>query len=1074
MKTRLTRTAIFSLLILVLPVVVFPSTGFAQTTTGTILGTVIDQAGAIVPGATVTIKNIETGVTRSSMTDEGGRYRVPTLLPGQYEVKAEREGFSTELRSGIELTVGREAVVDFSLQVGKVQETVKVSGEAPLVETTNAALTGLVDERSVRELPLNGRDVFQLTTLQVGVTNTAGITSQFGAGAIDVGPGTTKIAVNGARITANLFLLDGTMVNDALNNTPGAVSGGFIGVDMLREFQILTSSYSTEYGTAGGAIINSVTKSGTNNLHGSGFEFLRNDNLDARNFFDRCPSTNPNCKAGGRPEFRRNQFGGSVGGPIIRNKTFFFGGYEGLRDSTGVSRRFAVPKLATRARAVPSVRPYVNLYPLPNGEDLGPDTANYIRSGNDKTRVDSFMVRMDHQYSDSDSIFGRYTFMDSSLDLADQLIQNSVTNGRNQYLTLGEDHIFSPRVLNTFRFGFNRSFIVSDRPYVIDIPSTLSFIPGHPLGSFFGISEIAPLGSSLFTPRFFAFNTFELSDQMAITRGAHSIKTGLTARRLQLNANSVVALDGVYVYFGIPPIPGVFPNGLTTLDTFLLGLPAAFEGPEPGSDFYRGIRETVIGSYVQDDWRVSRKLNLNLGLRYEFFTTPAEANDKIANLRHVTDPAPTVGAPFFRNPSKKNFAPRIGFSYDPFGDGKTSIRGGYGIFDIMILPFDYRYEMSNQPPFSSLALVVGPPPFFFPAPFPNAFDVITTSALPQKVSVNSFDFDPHRAYMQQFNFSVQREVVPSLVVTAAYTGSRGVHLARKNSINQRTDFIFVNGRKFFPPLADPASMRLNPNLGAIRHIFWDGNSNYHALQLKVEKRFSQGLDFQASYTWSKAIDDASTTESAFSNTAPGARLQDSFDTRSERGLSAFDLRHNFVLSATYELPRISRFRGVADKLLNGWETTGILTTHSGFPFSLFLGFDRANDASPDDVAQRPDVVSGRSYQSAITGDPNGYVDPTTFQMPPAGNYGNSARNGLIGPGFTTFDLGFFKNTKVKEKLKVQFRAEAFNLLNHTNFALPDNLVIFPSATGVVSGNFGRITRTASSSRQIQFGLKLLF
>jgi hypothetical protein len=299
-----------------------------------------------------------------------------------------------------------------------------------------------------------------------------------------------------------------------------------------------------------------------------------------------------------------------------------------------------------------------------------------------------------------------------------------------------------------------------------------------------------------------------------------------------------------------------------------------------------------------------------------------------------------------------------------------------------------------------------------------------------------------------------------------------VHLARKNNINQRTDWIIVNGRKFFPPIEDPAV--LNPNFGAIRHIFWDANSNYHALQLRAEKRFAEGLSFQASYTWSKAIDDASTTESSFSNTPPGARLQDAFDTKAERGRAAFDIRHNFVASATYELPRWSSLTGVSDKLVNGWEITGILTTRTGFPFSVFLGFDRANDGSADDVAQRPDLVTGRTADSAVTGDPNRFVDPTAFQVPPEGFYGNAGRNILEGPSLNTFDLGIFKNTSVGENLNVQFRAEFFNLFNHANFALPDNLTVFTSGQGDVPANFGRINRTVTTSRQIQFGVKLLF
>ena len=1053
MKTRLQLPSAFVSVVLLL-VSVMPRTGFAQATTGTILGTVSDSDGAVIADAVIKITNVQTGLTRSVTTDSEGRYRLPLLPVGSYEVKAERQGFGSQVHSGIELTVGRDAVVDFALKAGQVEESVSIVGEAPLVETTSSALAGLVDERRIRELPLNGRDVFQLSTLQVGVTNTAGLTV---GDTIDVGPGTTKIAVNGSRISSNSFLLDGTSLNDAYNNTPGSVGGGFSGADTIQEFSILTNSFDASYGGAGGAIVNAVSKSGTNQFHGSAFEFIRNSVFDARNFFD----------PGDVPPFKRNQFGGTIGGPIVKNRTFFFGSYEGLQERLGVSRRFAVPTAASRARAVPSVRPYVNLYPAPNAEDLGNGTAFYLRAGSDKTTDNLVTGRIDHEFSSKDSLFGRYTFDDSSQLQQNEVIQNSATDGRNQYLTLGENHIFSANVLNTFRVGFNRSLINADKPFITDTTS-LGFIPGHRLGSFFGISEIAPLGSNIFTPRFFAYNQFEGTDQLAITRGAHAIKTGFTARRLQLNALSNLTPDGIYVYLGIP--------GISTLDAFLLGLPAAFVAPTPGSDFYRGIRESIFGGFIQDDWKVSSRLTVNLGLRYEMFTTPTEVNGKIANLRRVTDTIPTVGEPFFENPSKKNFAPRIGFAYDPFGNGKTSIRAGYGIFDVLIYPFNYRFEMSNQPPFASTALVIGPPPFFFPAPFPNAFDAIA-SPIPQTLSVNSFDFKPERSYMQQYNLSVQRELLPSFVLTVSYVGSRGVHLARRNDINQRTDFFFKDGRKFFPELpagVSPASKRLNPSLGSIRHVFWDANSNYNSLQVKLDKRYSHGLDFQASYTWSKAIDDASDTESTFANQAPGARLQDSFDTRGERGLASFDVRHNFVFSATYELPRNNNFKGIADKLLNGWETTGILTAHSGFPFGLFLGFDRANDASADNVAQRPDVVPGRSYGSAVTGKVDRYVDPTAFQLPPQNAYGNSARNPLIGPGLATFDLGLFKNTNVVERLKIQFRAEAFNLFNRTNFSIPENLVIFGDPSGQVAGSFGRITRTITPSRQLQFALKFLF
>ena len=1039
----------------------------AQTISGTIFGNVTDPSGAVVPGVTITIKNLDTGTTRTILTDGEGRYRVTALPVGSYEVKAAREGFGEALRTGIELTVGREASVDFQLQVGQLNEQIRVSSEAPLIDQTRPAITALVNERTIREYPLNGRDLFQLTTLQTGVTNTAGITaSSIGSSAIDTGPGTTKIAVNGARITANNFLLDGSIVNDAFNNTPGGVTGNFTGVDTLREFEILTNTYSAEYAVGGGAIVNAVTKSGTNQFHGTVFEFLRNSALDARNFFD----------TGDVPPFKRNQFGGSIGGPIKTNKTFFFGSYEGMRQNLGVSRRFAVPTAAKRAIAAPSVKPYVDLYPLPNGPELGGGTAFYIRNATDNAVDNFFTMRVDHQFSAKDSIFARYSFDDSNVDQATQLIQNEVTAGRNQYVTIGEDHIFSPRLLNTFRFGYNRSFIRGDTPYAVDIPASLSWIPGQPLGTFFGINEIAPLGNNLFTPRFFAYNHFEFTDSLSIIRGTHSIKTGFSFRRIQLNAASNQFQQGVYFYQGLPPNP-FFPQGLSSLDAFLFGLPAIFIAPQPGADFYRGIRQSIVGTYVQDDWQVNGKLTLNLGLRYEVFTVPTEVNGKVANLRNLTDPTTTVGEPFFNNPSKKNFAPRVGFAYVPFSDGKTSIRGGYGIYDMPILPYLYRFEISGQPPFAGLAFVGGPPPVFFPAPFPNAFSVITSSQLPLPPSVNTIDFNPERTYMQQYNMNVQREVMGNLVVTVGYIGSRGVHLGRKNSVNQRTDFTFVNGRKFFPELppgVPPQAEFLNPNFGAIRLNTFDGVSSYNALQFRVEKRLSRGLEFQSSYTWGKALDDASGTESEFANVQGGSRVQDPLDRRAEHGRAAFDVRQTFIMGATYEIPTIHKFTGVTDKVLNGWELTGLLTTRSGFPFNAVIGFDRARDASPDNIAQRPDIVSGRTYASAITGDPNHYIDASAFTLAPAGMYGNEGRNVLDGPGLATFDLGIFKNTKIGENVSIQFRTEVFNLFNRANFAIPDNLVVFTSESGNVPGNFGIITRTTTTSRQLQFGLKFIF
>lgn len=1054
MKTRSAVTAIALSIAMCVSLLVRPVLG--QVTTATILGTVADEAGGAIPQATVTVTNVETGISRTAITDDAGRYRVPLLSPGNYEVKVTRNGFASEVRSGIEMTVGREAVLDFMLKTGKVDETITIKSEAPLVDTTNSTLAGLVNERRIVELPLNGRDVFQLTTLQVGVANTAAIT--FG-GPMDVGPGKTKIAVNGARTTSNNFLLDGTSVNDSFNSTPGGLSGGFAGVDAIREFEILTNNYGAEYSSAGGAIVNAVSKSGVNAIHGTAFEFIRNSALDARNFFD----------VGDAPPFKRNQFGGSFGGPIIKDKTFIFGAYEGLRERLGVTSIFAVPDAASRAMAVPSVQPYVNLYPQPNGPELGNGAANYIRSSSNRTRDDFFTTRVDHQLSTKDSLFARYTFDDSNTFVQDQVIQNTSTQGRNQYVTIGEDHIFSPTLINTFRFGFDRSVIHSEQPFSVDVPASLSFIPGEPLGSFYGITEVAPLSSSLYSPRIFAYNSFEFNDQVSITHGAHALKTGVLVTRYQLNANSNLAVQGVYVYQGLGTI--------TSLQAFLLGLPVAFQGPVPGSSFYRGIRETAVGAFFKDDWKVSNRLTLNLGLRYQFITVPSESNGKVATLLNPTDPAPTTGVPFFKNPTKKNFEPRVGFAWDVTGDGKTSLRGGYGIFDLLVLPFDVRYQMSDQAPFAKLGLVIGPPPIFFPAPFPNAYQTITTNAVPSPPAINAYTGDPKRAYMQQWNLTFQREIFPTVVATVSYVGSKGTHLPIDNELSIRTDGTVIDGHDGFPTLppgVSPSSKRLNPNFGQLSYISTEGNSSYNALQVRIDKRFSHGLDVQGSYTWSKAIDITDAADGLFTSSAGGGRMQNSYDPSDDRGRAGFDARHNLVISATYLLPRAEKLHGLASKLVNGWETNAILTARSGYPFSVFIGFDRANEASAGGLAQRPDLVPGRSFSSAVTGDPNRYIDPTAFMLQPENTYGNAGRNILTGPNLITLDMGLVKNTRATEKLNIQFRAEFFNLLNRANFANPTNTTIFTDATGAVSGSFGQITYTSTPSRQIQFGLKFVF
>ncbi len=1022
----------------------------AQTTTATLLGTVKDQTGAVLANVNVAAKSVETGLQRTVTTDNEGRFRIGELTPGEYEVQAERQGFTTGVRSGIVLTVGRESTVDFALNVGNINEKTIITSPGTQVETTSATISGLVNQRTIQELPINGRDVFQLTTLQTGVIGTSALAGGGGLGNNPtlVGTGNSKISVNGARITANQFLLDGTTVNDAFNNTPGGLSGSFLGVDALLEFQVITNSYGAEYGQAGGAVINAVTKSGTNNLHGTAYWFHRNSVFDAKNRFD--PPDEP------IPPFKRNQFGGSLGGPVIKDKTFIFSNYEGLRQDLGVSRIFTVPTAAARARAVASTRPYVNLYPQANGRQLNADTAQYIRPAKDVTNEDMFMVRADHQLFSNNNFAARYTFDDSEYRFASGPIQDTLTVARNQYVTLSDTHVFSQSFVNVARFGFNRSFIFGTEPYIIDVPSNLAFIPGHPMGGFFSLADVTPLSNSLQVPRRFTYNVFEFSDQATWTRGGHTIKFGGLIRRIQFNSLQGRAADGVYI----------FPN----LNSFLAGQAQAFVAPRPGSNFYRGIRQTIFAPYIQDDWKVRPNLTLNFGLRYETFSTPTEVNGLLSNLRQPTDPAPTLGEPFIKNPSHKNFAPRVGFAWQPF-DNKTSFRGGFGIFDVILLPFNYRSEMTLQPPFSVTSQIVAPP-------FPNGFDLISNDvAVPE---FNAFLFETERSYVMQYNLSVQRELGWDAVLSFAYVGSRGAHLTRRNNINLRTDYVIrPDGSKFYPQIPNnqvQARLR-NPRFGQIRMVSMDANSNYNGMQLSINKRFSRNFEFTVSYTWAKAIDDAADYTGALANIPAGAQAQDTYDVRHERGRSNFDVRHNFASSFVYELPFGAGLTGVSKLFLHGWQFNGYVIARTGFPFNPLLGFDRAQDGSRQAgnvIGQRPNLVPGRTFGNAILESPDRWFDPIAFILPAAGTYGNLGRNVLDGPGMWTADLALTKNTNITEKLRLQFRVEGFNIFNHVNFALPDNLVVISDAGGTVPGSSGVITRTVTASRQLQLGLKFIF
>ncbi len=1034
----------------------------AQEIRATISGTVTDASGAVMPKVTITVRNLDTGQESIAKTADDGSFRVGALLPGNYEVRAELTGFKTEVRRGISLAVGQQVVVNLQMVVGEKVERVEVSEAPPLVEANSSALSGLVNDKQMRDLPLNGRDFFQLTLLQPGVLP-----------ALNAGPnpwgqgGIAKASVNGMRPTYNNITLDGTDVNDPTYNIPpGGAAGAFLGVEAIREFRILTNTMSAEYGRNAGAAINAVTKSGTNELHGSLFEFLRNSALDAKNFFDLANQP--------IPHFSRNQFGGTLGGPIIKNKTFFFVNYEGLRESLGRTATSTVPNALAHqgilpdpanpgktinAGVDPSVKPFLDVFPLPNGTDFGDGTALLTASASQLTAEDYGTGRIDHQLTSKDYLFGRYTFDDSTTNnpFLSTFVPGfpSAQFRRNQFFTLSETHTFTTAMLNEFRFGFNRTVYGAKATKVIPGASISAISPNTPLG-LIDIHGLSALGNSILFPINSAGNTFQFLDNISVNRTRHFLKFGVDVRRVQMNGIFDLFVGGNYTF--------------NTLKDFLTASPFSFFGALPGSNSGRGYRQTLFAGFFQDDFKVKSGLTLNLGVRYEYNTAPTEANGRNVNIRDTLhDTAVTLGDPLYKAP-KKMFAPRVGFAWTPWSGGKTAVRGGFGVFyDQLWMNFYGNTRWS--PPYYHTTF------FLFPK-FPNA---LAGAGATIPVGLNfPFDFTPSQPYAMQYNVTIERELPGQTVVKVGYVGARGVHLPAQLQVNVPTPTVLPGGTLFFPAGAP----RLNPNFGPVSNILTISQSFYNAFQLSVERRFYQGLQFQAAYTLSKSIDDVSGPYPTDWTTDP-AVPPNSFNLKANRAISSFDHTHAFVFNFTYELPygQNKRFganaSGVAKAIFGDWSVSSISSFETGNPFTVLLGFDRCQTVDPP---CRPNVVPS---SLRILGDPSKWYDPAGFQLQSAGFLGNASRNVLRGPGFASVDFALSKNFHLSERLRLEFRTELFNIINHPNFASPNNTrdptgaggrgdVVFADPSGVPVGNAGTIFSTVTPSRQIQFGLKLAF
>ncbi|MBI3940822.1 MAG: TonB-dependent receptor [Acidobacteria bacterium] len=1046
-------------------IVCFLLTGFlfcvaalqGQSTGGTISGAVKDETQAVLPGATVTITNLETGMKRTVVTDDGGRYHALNLSLGKYEVRAELPGFQTTIWTGIELTIGRDAIADLVLKVGEVSETVTVTGEAPLVETRKAELGELVSREKIETLPLNGRSFQQLAILQPGTSISTKARSDASRGR------GIKVNAAGTRHQFNQFLLDGMETMDARNTTPASIGGTLLGVEAVREFKVLTNNYSAEYGRNAGAVISISTRSGTNEFHGSVYEFHRNDNLDARNFFD----------AEDAPEFKRNQFGFSVEGPVRQNQTFFLFNYEALREGLGVTKVGLVPDAGARRGILPGrapftvdpkVKPYLDLLPLPNGQNFGNGVGEFVWSRARPTVDDYFTARFDHSFSDADSLFVRYTFDQGDIqDPMDLPVVVALENNRAQNAVIEENRIFGPRLLNQFRLGYNRFFRFENVDFLVSVTPEMSFISGRRMGTI-AVSGITGLDGVTNDPKLDLGNTFELADNVTFTKGSHDLKFGFSGKRFQYRRGAFIQMGAGYQFASLfefltlGNIDRIRASGLDLVEL-------------------RDMRQKLFGFYLQDQWTLRPNLTLSQGLRYEFITIPEEIHGAQGHLRDpLTDTKFNIGKDariFSRNPSLRNFAPRIGIAWDPFGRGTTSVRTGFGFFFDQVLMAGYSDNIDDVPPFrTEVDLRNVPGQLFFPR--------IPPSELRPLIGTVGFS-DPNLStpYMMHYNLSLQHEFPGSTVVTAAYAGSRGTHIYRKRSINMRRFEIREGGAKFFPVGAP----RLNPNFATMEMNSTDGNSFFNSLQLGMNRRFTAGFAVQFSYTFSKSVDDMSqVTERTY--VANLTRPADGFDRTDNRALSDFNTRQSFVVNSIYDLPLgkgkrlLSESEGFWGKLIQGWQVAGILAVASGAPFSVELGFDRARSLTSD--GQRPLLLGGNNNPTQ-PGNPDSYFDVSAFGLPPAGFLGGPGRvgrNTLIGPGLANLDLSLLKNTALTQTVRLQFRAEVFNVLNRANFQTPGATLTGGArpldSQGTPLPQAGRVTETASTSRQIQFGLRLVF
>ena len=1092
-------------------------TSHAQVAGAAIAGTVTDSSGAVLVHAQVLIQNTATGVTARTRTNSNGLYSVPNLIPGPYQISVTQQGFQTVVRSGITLTVGAQVTLNIPMTVGEEAQTVVVKGEASTVQLTSSSLSGVVGDQEVRELPLNGRDWTTLAALQPGVVNTASIQQSndivgFARGNRGLG---VQMGVSGLRPQLNNYRIDGITVNDYVNGGPGSVNGGTLGVDAIKEFSVITSSSTAEYGRTAGGVINAITNSGTNQFHGDVFEFLRNSALDAANYFDDF-SHLP------KAPFRQNQFGVAAGGPIRKDRTFFFGNYEGFRRFTSTTVLAIVPSSSARSGILnyaggpstypsgctqtanpnqcsitvsPLVTPYLPLWALPNAGLLADGNTGLFAFPGKQNGTENFgTVRIDQTFSSKDSIFGSFEIDRGELTLPDSANDTLNPNYSSRLLIpVEETHVFSPSLVNTFRVGFSRTYAATGIATAVNpLAADLSLGPatgfGSPIILVAGLAQANGIGSV--SQHVFPYNSYQLYDDAFVTRGKHDIKFGGGIEYDQLNDTFTYAEAGEFTF--------------ASLFNFLIDQPQSSKNEIPGANSPYGWRQTIYGTYVQDDIHMSPKLTFNVGLRYETATVLNEIHNKLSALHNLSDPTPTLGRPLMSNPTHLNFAPRLGFAWDPFGDGKTSIRGAFGMFDILPLLSQIAYKGSQAGPFNEQASGKNLPQGSFPA---TGFASNVASA---HLRTMYLEQKPKRDYTMTWNLNIQRDLKRNLTATVAYVGSRGVHQPFAGE-----DFNIVLPTKtsigyLWPyPVGSGTTVNTSKHVGRIDGLLWTNSTNYNGLETRLVGEIRHNLTLQGAFTWSRAIDDGDgiSIGDEFANSITNWYW---FDPKLRRGPSDFNVAKNFVLSYRWVVPENKALHGPAGWVSNGWELGGIFQDSAGEPFSPNLagsgtgpGGDPLGEGStnPFDFPNR--IKTGPCRTGVNKGSVTNYINlncytlpsaPSSFSSecapwpgavtaPPAGQVycsnllGNSSRNSVYGPGLVNLDFAVFKNnhvTALSENLNVQFRAEVFNISNHPNFLSPlDNSNIF-DVTGAPVPGAGLIDSTSNSAREVQFAVKVIW